>query len=328
MQRSIKSRTVALALAAVTISTVVLSGCSATVSPASSKSASAFKCGTIGFVPLNQTQDIFTSQAKTAQTWAAQHGCKLLVGDAKNDPLTQANIIDGWVAGKQVSAILVAPVDINALKPSLTEAAKAKIPTLINGGLDKPFAADEAVVVTDWVDYGKKAGTALAACVNKKFGGKGVVAILGGPTLPGTIVTGRINAEISAIKKLAPHSNVVANQNGQGQTLPSQDAMAALLLKYPTINAVTGTNDDSMVGVVNAVKAAGKDPSKLCIVGLDATAPGLAAVQSGDFYATVDLQPNKLVTDGLSVLTDMIQHKKPALAPGYIMVDNTRIVTK
>lgn len=323
MQRSIKSRTAALALAAIAISTVALSGCSA----GSSTAAAAGKCGTIGFVPLNQIQSIFVNQAAVAKTWAAQHGCKLLVGDANNDPLTQANIINGWVNAHQVDAIMVAPIDVNALEPSLTKASDAKIPTLVNGGLDKPFAPHEVVVLTDWIKYGQHAGEATAACIKKKFDGKGVVAVLGGPQLPGTIVTGRINSEIATIKKLTPQSKIVANVNGQGQTLASQNAMAALLLKDPTINSVTGTNDDSMVGVVNAITAAGKDPSQYCIVGLDATAQGLAKVKDGQFYATVDLQPNKQVTEGLTVLIAMMQNKKSALAPNNILVVDTHIVT-
>jgi ABC-type sugar transport system substrate-binding protein len=326
MQRSIKSRTAALALAAIAMSTVVLSGCSATASSGSSTAAAA-KCGTIGFVPLNQIQSIFVDQATAAKKWASEHGCKLLVGDANNDPLTQANIIDNWVDAHQVDAIIVAPIDVNALKPSLTKAADAKIPTLVNGGLTKPFAPHEVVVATDWIKYGQHAGEATAACIKQKFHGKGVVAILGGPQLPGTIVTGRINSEVSTIKKLAPKSKIVANVNGQGQTLASQNAFAALLLKDPTINSVTGTNDDSMDGVVNAITAAGKDPSQYCIVGLDATAQGLANLKAGKFYATVDLQPNKQVTEGLTVLTAMVNHKKSALAPNNIMVVDTHIVT-
>ena len=320
MRRSITVRTAALALAALT--TAVLSGCTADAGPSEDDST-----GTIGFISLNQTQEIFISQADAAQTWADDNGFELLIGDADNDPLTQANIVDGWVEAQQVDAIIVAPIDIEALKPSLTKAAEAKIPVVVNGGLDEPFADLEAVIVTDWVEYGEHAGEALADCINEKFDGKGVVAILGGPQLPGDIVTGRINGELDKIAELAPDATVVEQQDGEGQRLPSLDLMSALLLKDPTINAVTGTNDDSMIGVVNAFIAAGKDPAEFCIVGLDATEEGLAMVDSGQFYATVDLQPIKRVTDGLEVLAEMIQGETPTLAPDYIMVVETSIVT-
>ncbi|PDQ36003.1 MAG: hypothetical protein B5766_02330 [Candidatus Lumbricidophila eiseniae] len=307
-----KKRRAALAVISGTVLVSVLTGC------ANSGGTTSVNKGTIGFITLNQTQEIFISQTKAAQQWADKNSYKLLVGDPNNDPLTQANIIDGWIDSKQVDALLIGPVDEKALLPSLDKANTAKIPTIVSSGLDKPQNDHQGVLVVDWNLFGRNAGEALAGCINERFGGTAKIVILDGPELPGDIVTGRINGELQKIKELSPKSTVVAQQNGQGKRLPSLDIMAALLLANPDITAVTGTNDDSMIGVANAFKAAGKDPSKMCIVGLDATEEGLALVKSGEFYATVDLQPIQQILDGLKLLNDM--------KAGSVAADARRIV--
>ena len=50
---------------------------------------------------------------------------------------------------------------------------------------------------------------------------------------------------------------------------------------------MASNNDEMAIGAILAMKQAGVDPKKMCVGGIDATADGLAAVQSGDLYVTV-----------------------------------------
>ncbi len=283
---------------------------------------------TIGFVTLNQRQEIFISQIQAAQEWAAANGYEVLVGDPDNDALAQLNIIQGWLDADQVDALFIGPIDVASLSSALALAGEKGVPTLVASGLEAPTADKQVVIVVDWVKFGTNAGEALAQCINERFGGTAKVAILEGPNLPGTIVSGRIDGEKAALAANAPNAEIVAQQNGEGQRLVSLDVMAALLLQEPGINAVTGTNDDSMIGVVKAYEGAGIDPSSVCIVGLDATEEGRELVRSGAFYATVDLQPIKQIIDGLTAIDAIVKGGEAPHAPGGVMTVETRALTK
>src|SRR6218665_2327670 len=149
-----KKRRAALAVISGTVLVSVLTGC------ANSGGTTSVNKGTIGFITLNQTQEIFISQTKAAQQWADKNSYKLLVGDPNNDPLTQANIIDGWIDSKQVDALLIGPV--------VDKANTAKIPTIVSSGLDKPQNDHQGVLVVDWNLFGRNAGEALAGCINER----------------------------------------------------------------------------------------------------------------------------------------------------------------
>jgi ABC-type sugar transport system substrate-binding protein len=62
-------------------------------------------------------------------------------------------------------------------------------------------------------------------------------------------------------------------------------------------------------------------------VGLDATEEGREMVRSGDFYATVDLQPTELVIDGLDALSQLYAGATEATnAPGGIISIETKVL--
>lgn len=200
------------------------------------------------------------------------------MGDPDNDALSQLNIIQGWLDADQVDGLFIGPIDVSSLSSAIALAGEKGVPTIVAAGLEEPSADKQVIIVVDWAKFGTNAGVALADCINERFGREARVAILEGPNLPGTIVSGRIDGEKAALAERAPNAEIVVQQNGEGQRLVSLDVMSALLLQDPEINAVTGTNNDSMIGVVKAYEGAGIDPSSVCIVGLDATEEGLDLV--------------------------------------------------
>ena len=282
---------------------------------------------TLGVSVLNRRQEIFINQLEVAEEWAAENGYELLIGDPDNDPLVQSDLLQGWLDSDQVDGIYVGPIDVAALEPVLEQADEEGIPVALSG-FDEPQNDSQIMLVTDWIQFGRNAGQALADCINERFDGDADIVILDGPNIPGDIVTGRIDGIKEVLADQAPDSEVVAQQNGEGQRLISIDVMAPLLLQNPDIEAVTGTNDDSMIGVVGAFEEAGIDPSERCIVGLDATEEGLALVESGDFYATVDLQPNRNILEGLGALDAALDGEGAQSAEDRTIVLETRIVTE
>lgn len=68
----------------------------------------------------------------------------------------------------------------------------------------------------------------------------------------------------------------------------AHDAMARLLTQEVAYDCVICNNDAMALGVIDALKEAGKDPAEVPIVGVDCTADGAAALEAGTLFMTVD----------------------------------------
>lgn len=68
----------------------------------------------------------------------------------------------------------------------------------------------------------------------------------------------------------------------------ARDAMTRLLAQEIDYDCIICNNDAMALGVIEALKKAGRDPAEVPIVGVDCTADGAAALQAGTLYMTVD----------------------------------------
>jgi ribose transport system substrate-binding protein len=279
----------------------------------------------LGYVPINLEQPDFIDFVKRFEEIGSEEGFSVVSADAKNDPLTQLHIIQTWLDTGAVDAMVVLPVDPTALEPALKQAESEEIPVVVQGE-GAPGGPLQINTTTDWHHYGEQAGEALADCIEKRLGGEAEIAILEGPDLPGEIVKGRIEGEKEALDAAGFSSSIVAEANGEGARQPSLDAMSTVLRAHPDVNAVTGTNDDSMLGAVKAFEAAGTDPKSVCIVGLDAEPEGLAAVKDGTFYATVSLNLEELVEKAAAAVTSLVRDPKSPYRGGAIE-NETKLIT-
>ena len=66
------------------------------------------------------------------------------------------------------------------------------------------------------------------------------------------------------------------------------DAMTDLLAQGVTYDCVICGNDEMALGVIGALKAAGRDPGAVPIVSVDHTEAGANALEAGELYMTVD----------------------------------------
>jgi ABC-type sugar transport system substrate-binding protein len=78
-------------------------------------------------------------------------------------------------------------------------------------------------------------------------------------TIPGnTNCSNRMSGFLAGLKAVNKASVLVASPNGQGLTLPSENAMANVIQSGKKFNIATGCNGDSQVGVLDALAAAGR----------------------------------------------------------------------
>ena len=95
---------------------------------------------------------------------------------------------------------------------------------------------------------------------------------------------------IEAIEDAGIKVQKLAEDTGMWDRVKGQEKMAAFLAANgDKIEAVFANNDDMALGAIEALKAAGyfKDSKYMPVVGVDATAPGLQAIQDGTMLGTV-----------------------------------------
>ncbi|MDQ7909028.1 sugar ABC transporter substrate-binding protein [Phytohabitans sp. ZYX-F-186] len=265
---------------------------------------------TVGYLPPNLRNQVYIELMNRFTRAVEAAGGRVVVGDAAGDPTKQLQQAQGWITRRQVDAWLVLPVAPRAFKPVLDQAARAGIASVVGSTpAEMGYASAPAGIGfsgSDWAELGRLAGQQLSQCINERLGGRAQVAILGGPPLPGPVVTERIAAQKAAILAGSPGARIVAEADGQSQRKVSQDKMAAILQAHKDVNALTGTSDDSILGGVQALRQAGRDPAAMCVVGIDGTPDGRKALTDGTFYADVVLDHEFFGSDTVQVLTGLL----------------------
>jgi ribose transport system substrate-binding protein len=235
-----------------------------------SGSASRTRRPLLGVTLLTQTHDFYKELEQGLRAEAAARGLDVVVTSCEMDPAKQASQIDDFVA-QRVAAILAAPCDSAAIGANLAAPAQAGIPV---------FTADIAAssgrivshVASDNVQGGRLAGQALARYME----GKGKVLIIDHPTVAS--VQDRVRGFEEELAK-HPEMTVVGRPSSDGQRAKAMAIMEDMLQAHRDLKGVFGINDDSALGAVAVLEAAGR--KDVVVVGYDATPEARAAIRSG-----------------------------------------------
>ncbi len=101
----------------------------------------------------------------------------------------------------------------------------------------------------------------------------------------------------------------VAEMSGNNNTADSKNVMEGQLIANPDINLVLCHNDDSALGVLEAVKEAGKEG--ITVIGFDGNTSALESIAAGEMTATIAQQPAEM--GYLSVMTAVAALKGEAV---------------
>ncbi len=310
--------------------TLGLAACSspAATSPTSGASGDAGgKSLRIGFSPFTLQVPALKGLADGLTAAAGASGDQVLTADPKGDPSTQLQQLQQWVQLGQVDAIWVIPVAGETIAPALTQ-AQAKGIVVIASGTPKDYGFDgmqAGITFTnvDNEDYGTKIGSLAAQCIEERLSGSGQVVYLQSPS--GQQSSAAINdAILAAIADGSPKSKVVNTQDAADR-LGSQQIISSALQGAPDANTFIGTDDESTLGALDALAAAGKDPSKLCVIGAGGNDEAQQAVKDGKVYADVafDFQ-----ADLGQNLEEMHKLAADPSAQGQQLVTPVQVITK
>lgn len=231
---------------------------------------------TIGFAVSTLSDASFVALVEGAQTKTEELGIKLIVTNAEGEATKQASDINDLVTAG-VQALIVNPVDCNAISTAIESAIKSGIKVVVVGndvkgiGAHCSISSDDilsAKLVTDYL-VGKVGKGAL--CVE-------IQGTIGNPI---TIDRGEGFHSVAdtSLKVVSMES---ANFNREEAT----SVMEGMLKAYPGITCVFAHDDEMALGAVDAI-----GEKRIYVVGLGGTDAALAAVQAGTMLATVAQQP-------------------------------------
>ncbi|MBX4267346.1 galactose ABC transporter substrate-binding protein [Clostridium estertheticum] len=325
-----KAITMILASAMVTS---MLAGCSSGSKTATTATSSEVKSVSIGCTIYKFDDTFLTGVRNSISAAATAAKAKVEIVDSTNSSTTQNEKIELFIT-KKVNSLEINPVDSASAGAIITKAKSANIPVVFFNRM--PSASD--MNTWDKVYYvgakpeqsGIMQGKILAAywkanpkADTNKDGIMDYVMITGEPGHPDAIA--RTKASIAEIVKEGIKVNLVATDTGMWDRVKAQDKMQSILAaKGNKVEAVLANNDDMALGAISALKAAGyfKGTKYMPVVGVDATAPGIAALADGSMLGTVlnDAKNQGIATFNISKL--LAEGKVPTSEnAGYTLTD-------
>ncbi|MFD8006805.1 sugar ABC transporter substrate-binding protein [Streptomyces mirabilis] len=255
-------------LAAVAGTTLVLSGCGKDTGSGS---------GSVSFGFVNGADTEFhTCLQKALEQTAKSEGAKVYTANSHQNSGTELSNIEDMIS-RDVSALIVQTVNVDALKGDIAKAKASNIPIYLTSVATSDVNDILGAAV---VDLGK-VGALDAGWVAKDAGGKDVQVgvIAGAPGAASDLLVGGFT------KALPGNAKVVANQPGMFNAAKAQDVAENMIQAHPDLAYAFVANEEMGLAARKAFDAAGAKNVK--IVTTNGTDEGLAAVKDGRFSATV-----------------------------------------
>jgi ribose transport system substrate-binding protein len=279
------------------------SAASSAASAGPSSAAQAAK--TIGVSIQNREAQFYQDMETGMRREAGKYGYNLIVVDANRDNAKQQSQVEDFIS-KKVDAIVLTPYDSQAIGSAIVEANNAGIPVFT---ADIASASKEGKVVahvaSDNVQGGFAAGKLICAAVGKS----GSVAVVDEPEV--TSVQDRVKGFKQAIAQLCPGVKIVADVDSGGTRDKANSDTGDILQAHKDLSAIFGINDDSALGALTAVRAAGL-AGKIAIVGYDAEPEARAAIAAGDMYGDAIQFPEKIGSTTIDVIHDYFNGTTPS----------------
>jgi len=295
--------------------------------PGVSATQAAPKTITIGLSFPSLSFAWFAFLEKATKEKAAQLGnVKVLSVESQNQVSKQVADIEDMIV-KQVSGVLLVPIEVKAVIPAVRALNRAKIPVVT---VDRRLEAGAGVTIlghvgADNVEGGRIAGRYVVERLKAKYGQvKGtVVELYGTPGAGPAIDRSKGFREVLAQYKDVTVKQYTANFRREDGLKVMEDALQAL----PKIDAVFGANDEMILGALEAIKGSGKvKVSDVITVGFDALPDALRAINDGTLGATIEQFPGRQASTGFETLVTFIRTGKRPAKP--ILLIKPLLITK
>jgi len=225
---------------------------------------------TIGVSLLTKEHVFYRDLEKALRETAAKHRFHLIINSGDWDLAKHTAQIENYIVQK-VDAIIVCPVDSKGIAPAIQKANAAGIP-VFTADIKAEGGKIVSQIASDNVAGGRLAAQYLANLLRQK----GEVAIIDQPVTQSVI--DRVGSFLEEIAKY-PEIRIVARPSGDGVRDKAMKAAEDLLQGFPRLAGIFGINDDSALGALAAVEAAGR--KEIVIVGYDGIPEARQAILRG-----------------------------------------------
>lgn len=273
---------------------------------------------TIGWLaPLNSNENI-SILSEALDAYASEVGADLILEDGEGDPDTQVSQFEQLLA-RQTDAILVFPLDANALRPLLKRAEGSGVP-VIGAEVNLEDASRQPGYLAQVWQRRDELMYLQAKQMAEELGPGAKVGVIGSaipvPSLKYAAERAEYWAEKFGLEVVARSDNTTDDISG-GST-----AMTEVLSKAPDVEGVLAYNEDSAVGAAATARSSGK--SDIVLMGINGGSIGFDAVEDGRIDATVQIRTPSLGERMVYAACDAIEGKK---IPPTILADEPRVVT-
>jgi ABC-type sugar transport system substrate-binding protein len=243
----------------------------------------------IAFMVHDLGNPFWANQVKGATEMAKQLGMQLTVIDLRVDAAKEISTWENLITSK-VDGIMISCVDEKASMEYCKKAQAAGIKVM---AAVHPLAGADGALSNDEYKYGFLAGVEAGKFIKEKLGGQAKFALLAADQTPFVIprTDGIRDGIRDGILSMAPAAVLVGRQDAF-QTETGMAVTESLLQAHPDLAVIGCLNDNGALGAYEAMSAAGKDPSKVCITGTDGVDQALAKIKEGTmFRASVSMAP-------------------------------------
>ncbi|MFI5895053.1 sugar ABC transporter substrate-binding protein [Actinoplanes sp. NPDC051513] len=303
-----------------TLATLTLVSCSSGKGSGDS-GASGSEQLTVGFITKFPV-DFYDTMVDAVKKYDDQHAdVEVIFGQGKSgtDDEGEINTIENMIA-KGVKAIAITPTS-PAVQTALDKAVKAGIKVVLVDNDIPGWTAKSSVVATDNLAGGKLAGTWLA-------GHLPAGATIG--ILQGRVGNPSLDDRVKGLKEtLGSKAAVVAEPATDCDQTKGLNAAQDLLTAHPNLTAIYGACGPPIVGALQAIKSAGKNPGDITVVGFDASPDELKAIKAGDQTGSVAQFPAKMGSLGIetAVAAARGQSVQPNVDTGTEMVTKDNVTS-
>lgn len=277
----------------------------------------------IAVIPKGTTHDFWKAVHAGAKKAAAETGVEITWNgpNREGDREAQIGIIEDFVARK-MDAIVVAPLDANALVPSILKVHEANRPCVI---FDSGVNTDKYVSFVATDNY--KGGALAARRMAEILHGKGKVIVV--QYMAGSdSTTQREQGFIQTIAREAPGIKIVDKKYGMDTVETALQAAEDLLTRNPDIDGIFACNESTTKGTLQALTSQGR-AGKVKMVGFDSSAPLLAAVKAGTIDSLVVQNPFMMGYLGVKAAVDKLDGKsvERQIDTGVRLIDKLNLET-
>ena len=254
----------------------------------------------IAVIPKGTTHIYWQSVKAGAEAAGKEFGYEIQWNgpERETDRERQIQIIEDFIVQK-VDGIVLAPLDKDALVPSVEKLADLKIPCVI---IDSGIATDKYVTFAATDNY--QGGVLAARRMGLILGGKGNLIVL--KYVPGSAsTTDRENGFIDTIGKEFPNMKIVDSKYGQDTVETALQAAEDMLTKNKDVQGFYACNAPTAVAALQALQSQNRPEIKM--VGFDAEKALLDGLKAGQIDALVVQNPYKMGYEGVKAVAMAIK---------------------